>query len=197
MFERSTSGQLPDILIEKQIWYGGHNEDGGRKRLEELRRSHDEFHQLETSERSGKSNQAVEDSRLKSALPGKFGDQQRADLICPVEVENLLPSEQDSRQEVVGEPGHLRAPVINRQAPLRQHPRILRGHFCEVAHSYGRVHHNLPRLLEAGVHGRRRKDEKSRSGDQRTPWRMGRTTCPISVYQACALLPVSRYRRSG
>ncbi|MGO8908376.1 MAG: hypothetical protein ACLQDM_03465, partial [Bradyrhizobium sp.] len=92
---------IPDILVEKQIRQGSDNQNVGIKRLQKSRNTPDEFRQLKTRKGAGDSNEAIKDGGVKTAFLCKTGYQQRADLICAVEIEHSFPVQKNSRKEVV------------------------------------------------------------------------------------------------
>src|SRR5216683_2833706 len=127
MFERCTGFSIPDILIEKQIRQGSDDKNVGSKRPKNFRDTPDKFCQLKAGKRSGHPNEGVESRRVKSAFPRETRDQQRADLIRTVEIENAPLIEQDSRKKVMRKSRHFGTAVENSQCAVGQYPGIPGG----------------------------------------------------------------------
>jgi hypothetical protein len=119
VFKGCPSFPIAHIFVEKQIRHGCDNRDVGIKCLQKYWDTPDQFCQLKTGKCPGNSNEAIEYRWVKTALASKTGYQERADPIRTVKIENPFFVKQNSRKEVVREPWHFRATVIECQGARR------------------------------------------------------------------------------
>ena len=158
------SFSVPHIFVEKQIRHGRNNQNVEIKCLQEFRDTPDQFRHLKAGKGARNSNEAVERRRVKATLTCKARNQQWADLICTIKIQNPLFLKKNSRKEVVRESEYFRAAVIKCQRTTGQHPESL-GRLCfPAACCEGQIHDDLPLARESLDHGRRIKGEQSRNG---------------------------------
>src|SRR5437762_3147705 len=118
MFKRSARFPIPNILVEIQVRQRRDDEHVGGKSLQSLGHTSDEFSQLKTGKGSCDANQAIHAGCVNPAFSRETRKEERADLVCAVQVKNLFLSEEKSWQEVMGEPGHFGTAIKDGQSPV-------------------------------------------------------------------------------
>ena len=76
------------------------------------------FGQLKTRKGASDANEAIHFRWLNAAFSGETRKEERADLVCAVQIENLFFREEQSWQEVVRKPGHFGTPIKDGQRAL-------------------------------------------------------------------------------
>src|SRR5216684_2408921 len=89
MFKRSARFPIPNILVEIQVRQRRDDEHVGGKSLQSLGHTSDEFSQLKTGKGARDANEAVHARWVKAAFSRETRQEERADLVCAVQVQNL------------------------------------------------------------------------------------------------------------
>ena len=101
MFKRSARRAVLHILIEIQIRQGRDDQHVSGELHKLFRNTPNELGQLKTGKGARDPNQIVERGWFEAAPSGKASDEQRTDLVRPVQIQDPFLAEQDPRKEVM------------------------------------------------------------------------------------------------
>jgi hypothetical protein len=90
MLKRSARFPIPNILVEIQVRQGRDDKRIGRKVLKSLGHTSHEFGELKTSKGARDANEAIHARWVNTSFSREPRQEERADLICAVQVENLF-----------------------------------------------------------------------------------------------------------